>query len=182
MTGFLRGCVVVAMAVAAPVAAQSADDFAAKVINAPLPASLTVFGLPSPPVVVRAKDAEGGKVLRVKIPAADTDPWKISLSSATTQPVKKGDRLVLAFYARTFGMAPGEKARIANAAIQLAAAPYTGVFGNPIEVTDQFEFHQVAGKADRDYAAGELSASLQLATGKQTIDFGPLFILNLDKK
>lgn len=182
MHKFVTVAIVAAVAAAVPGTAQTADDFAAKVINNPLPGNLTVFGLPSPPPVVRVKEAEGGKVLRVKIPGADPEPWKISLSSTATQPVRKGDRVVLAFYARTFGMAAGEKARIANASIQLASAPYTGVFGNPIEVGDQFEFHQVAGKADRDYAAGELGASLQLATGKQTIDFGPLFILNLDKK
>lgn len=168
--------------VAAPSVGQSADDFAAKVINAPLPASLSVFGLPSPPPVVRVKGVDGGKVLRVAIPAADKDAWKISLSSATTQPVAKGDRLVLAFHARATGIAPGTRARIANASVQLAKAPYTGVFGQPVEVGEQFEFLQVAGKADRDYAPGELAASLQLATGKQTFEFGPLFIINLDKK
>ncbi len=168
--------------VAAPSIAQSADDFAAKVINAPLPASLSVFGLPTPPPVVRVKGVDGGKALRVAIPAADKDPWKISLSSPSMQPVQKGDRLVLAFHARATGIAPGTRAKIANASIQLARAPYTGLFGQPVEVGEQFEFLQVAGKADRDYAAGELAASLQLATGKQTFEFGPLFIINLDRK
>ncbi len=173
---------IAAAVIATPLAAQSADDFAAKVINAPLPASLQVFGLPSPAAVVRVKGVDGGKALRVAIPGPDKDPWKISLSSATNQPVRKGDRLVLAFYAKASGMAPGTKARIANASIQLAKAPYTGLFGQPVEVGEDFEFLQVAGKADRDYAAGELSASLQLATGKQVFDFGPLFVINLDKK
>lgn len=168
--------------VAAPSIAQTADDFAAKVINAPLPASLQVFGLSSPPPVVRVKEVEGGKVKRVKIPGADKDVWRISLQSATTQPVKKGDRLVLAFHARATDMAPGTTARIANASVQLMQAPYTGLFGNPVDVGEQFEFHQVHGRADRDYAAGEIGASLQLATGKQTFDFGPLFIINLDRK
>ncbi|KQN35577.1 hypothetical protein ASG37_14655 [Sphingomonas sp. Leaf407] len=179
---YLQAVAVVAAMVAVPVVAQSADDFAAKVINAPLPASLSVYGLGSPPPVVRVKGVDGGKAMRVVIPAADKDPWKISLSSSTTQPVNKGDRLVLAFHARATGMAAGTKARIANASVQLAKAPYTGLFGQPVEVGDQFEFLQVAGKADRDYAAGELSASLQLATGKQTFEFGPLFIINLDRK
>ncbi len=181
MLGFRAAAVLVAT-IAVPSMAQTADDFAAKVINAPLPASLKVFGLPAPPPVVRVKDVDGGKALHVAIPAADKDPWKISLSSATTQAVKKGDRLVLAFHARATAMAPGTKARIANASVQLANAPYTGVFGGPIEVGEAFEFHQVAGKADRDYAAGELAASLQLATGKQTFDFGPLFIIDLDRQ
>ena len=167
--------------VAAPVVAQSAEDFAAKVINAPLPASLNVYGLPKPPLT-RVKEVDGGKVLRLAIPGADKDVWKIQLQSPTTEPVKKGDRLVLAFHARANGMAPGTKARIAVAGIQLNKEPYSQVIGGPIEVGEAFEFHQVAGKADHDYAAGELMASLQLATGKQVFEFGPLFVINLDKK
>lgn len=167
--------------VAAPVVAQSAEDFSAKVINAPLPASLNVFGLPKPPLT-RVKEVDGGKVLRLSIPGADKDVWKIQLQSATNAPVAKGDRLVLAFHARASGMAPGTKARIAVAGIQLSKDPYSQVIGGPIEVGEAFEFHQVAGKADRDYGPGELMAALQLATGKQVFEFGPLFILNLDKK
>lgn len=167
--------------VAAPSIAQSADDFAAKVINAPLPASLQVYGIEKP-APSRNKDVDGGKVLKLAIPGADKDPWKIQLQSPTQQPVRKGDRLVLAFHVRATGMAPGTKAEIAVAGLQLNKEPYTMVLGGPVEVGETFEFQQVAGKADRDYAAGELMASLQLATGKQVFEFGPMFIINLDKK
>ncbi len=167
--------------VAAPSTAQTAEDFAAKVINAPMPGSLQVYGIPKPPLT-RTKDVDGGKMLRIAIPGADKQPWNIQLQSPTNAPVAKGDRLVLAFHARAHGMAPGTKARIAVAGIQLNKEPYSQVIGGPIEVGETFEFHQVAGKADRDYAAGELMASLQLATGKQVFEFGPMFVINLDKK
>ncbi len=180
--GYKQAVAVLAALVTVPVVAQSADDFAAKVINAPLPASLIAYGTATPPPVVRASGVDGGKVVRIAIPGADAEPWKIGLQSPTTQPVKKGDRLVVAFYARASGMPAGTKARIANATIQLSKAPYTTVFGQPVEVGEQFEFLQVAGQVDRDYAPGELNASLQLATGKQVFDFGPMFIVNLDKK
>jgi len=167
--------------VAAPVVAQSDEDIAAKVINAPMPATLNVYGLPKPPLT-RVKEVDGGKVIRLAIPGADKDAWKIQLQSPTTVPVAKGDRLILAFHARASGMPPGTKARIAVAGIQLNKEPYSQVIGGPIEVGETFELHQVAGKADRDYAAGELMASLQLATGKQVFEFGPMFVINLDKK
>ena len=167
--------------VAAPSTAQTAEDFAAKVINAPMPGSLQVYGIPKPPLT-RSKDVDGGKVLKLSIPGADKNPWNIQLQSPTTAPVAKGDRLVLAFHVRATGLPAGTKAKIASAGIQLNKEPYSQVIGGPIEVGEAFEFHQVAGKADRDYAAGELMASLQLATGKQVFEFGPLFVINLDKK
>ncbi|MEP9402479.1 hypothetical protein [Sphingomonas sp. VNH70] len=179
---YMGAFAVAAALVAAPVVAQSAEDFAAKVINAPLPASLIAYGTATPPSVVRVSGVDGGKAVRIPIAGADKEPWKIGLQSTTTQAVKKGDRLVVAFYARASGMPAGTKARIANATIQLSKAPYTTVFGEPVEVGDQFEFLQVAGRVDRDYAPGELNASLQLATGKQVFEFGPMFIINLDRK
>jgi hypothetical protein len=38
---------------------------------------------------------------------------------------------------------------------------------------------QVTGKADRDYAAGALKVTIQLATAKQTVDFGPIVVLDM---
>jgi hypothetical protein len=37
----------------------------------------------------------------------------------------------------------------------------------------------VKGKADKDYPAGALNVSLHLATAKQTVDLGPVFVLDM---
>ncbi len=39
--------------------------------------------------------------------------------------------------------------------------------------------HELRGRATRDYAAGELNVSIHLATAKQTVDIGPVFVLNM---
>jgi len=40
-------------------------------------------------------------------------------------------------------------------------------------------YNSVNGVSDKDYAGGDLNVSLQLATAKQTIDTGPIFVLDL---
>ncbi|HEU4960676.1 MAG TPA: hypothetical protein VFT56_09720 [Sphingomonas sp.] len=170
-------------ALAAPAAAQdkSADDIASKIINQPAPGAFAVYNAPRPAKLYKDKAVQGGEALRVAIPAASDQPWSISLADPISKPVKKGDRLALALYAK---VEPGEAkttgAHIANASVQLAKAPYTGVFGAPLDIGTEWKLYTVAtGAADRDYAAGELTVSLQLATAKQVLDIGPIFVLDL---
>jgi hypothetical protein len=153
------------------------DDIANQIVNQPPPGAFAVYGVPSPAKTFKDKTVQGGTALRVVIPAASAQPWTISLSDPIVKPVKKGDKLVLAFYAKVEG---GGTAHIANASVQLAKDPYTGVFGAPLDVGGEWKLYNVAnGVADQDYPAGALNVSLQLATGKQTFDFGPIFVLDL---
>ena len=39
--------------------------------------------------------------------------------------------------------------------------------------------HEIRGRADRDYAAGALNVAMHLATGHQTVDIGPVFVVNM---
>lgn len=170
-----------AVFVAAAVSAQQAsDNIADKIINNPSPTAFAVYNAPDPARVVKDDTVQGGHALRVKIPGADEKPWSISLSDPILKPVKKGDRLVLAFYARaTESEAADGGARLSNNGVQLAKAPYTGVFGGPVEITPEWTMYSVEGKADRDYAAGELAVSMHLASGRQTLEFGPIFVVDL---
>ena len=38
---------------------------------------------------------------------------------------------------------------------------------------------QIQGKADHDYAGGKLNVSIHLATAKQIVDLGPVFVLDM---
>ena len=64
-------------------------------------------------------------------------------------------------------------------AVQLASAPYTALFNGPVTIGPEWKLHEVKGKADKDYAGGTLNASLHLATAKQVVDLGPIFVLNM---
>jgi len=166
-----------ALLAAVPAAAQS--DISKQIINVPSPAAFSIYGLPEKPKVRKDAGVQGGQALRVVVPGKGATPYAIGLSAPVTKAVKKGDKLVLAFWAR-FDQAEGAHVTIANAAVQLAAAPYSAAFGKPVDIGPDWKMYSVEGVADRDYAAGELAIAMHLATGKQVIDLGPIFLLDLN--
>ena len=170
-----------ALAVAAPAAAQEAgDDLVDKIINLPPPAAHVVNGLAAKPKVRKDESVQGGKSLRIPVPGKGADPWSVSLSNPIEKPVKAGDMLVLAFWARLEkGPEGAASATIPYAGVQLNKEPYMAVMTEPVTVGSEWKLHEIRGKAERDYAAGELNVSLHLATAKQTIDVGPVFVLNM---
>jgi len=123
---------------------------------------------------------QGGKAMRVQVRRRGANPWDVAVESAINQPIKAGDSLLFAFWARLEkGEGGAASATLPYNAVQLTAAPYSTVFASPIEVGPEWKLHEVRGEADKDYAAGTLKATIHLATAEQTVDLGPLIVVNL---
>jgi len=123
---------------------------------------------------------QGGKALRVVVRQKGANPWDVAVESAIAQPVKTGDTLLLAFWARLEkGEGGATTTTLPFNAVQLSAAPYTALFSSPVEVGSEWKLHEVRGKAAADQAAGTLKATIHLATAAQTVDLGPIFVVNL---
>lgn len=157
--------------------AQSSEDaLAEKVINNTNPASFQAYGFTPAPRLVSDKAVQGGKVLRLPVTGSG-DPWSLGVNVPLLKPVKAGDKLVVAFYARlSKGDAPSAKV---NAQMQLSAAPYTALFGKPFDVTPEWKLLQFAGKVDKDYPAGAIGAAFHVNTGKHVLDLGPVAVLDM---
>jgi hypothetical protein len=156
-----------------PAFAQT-PDYAASALNTPDASTLGSYGAPTS--VIDDPKVPGGKALRIQAEKG-TNTWDAAVNSLVKQPVKAGDPLVLAFWAR---LASGENgatsATLPWASVSLGSAPWTPVFGGPVTIGQDWRIIEVRGTADKDYPAGTLSAGIQVATGKQTIDFGPLYV------
>ncbi|MBO9622055.1 MAG: hypothetical protein J7500_05020 [Sphingomonas sp.] len=159
---------------------QSQDAaLAEKVINNTNPASFQSYGFAPKPKLVKDEAVQGGKALRLPV-SGEGNPWSMGVNVPLLKPVKAGDKLVLAFYVRLDKAQAGvASAKLASAQIQLSAAPYTAIFGKGFDVTPEWKFLQVSGKADKDYAAGALAAAFHVNTGKHVIDLGPVAVVNL---
>jgi len=91
-----------------------------------------------------------------------------------------GDELLLAFWARLEkGEGGATTTTLPYNAVQLSAAPYTALFAGQAEIGPEWKLQEVRGKADADRAAGTLKATIHLATGAQTVELGPIFVVNL---
>ncbi|MDT8759999.1 hypothetical protein MZO42_14955 [Sphingomonas psychrotolerans] len=165
---------------AAPGIAQdsgtSEDALAEKVVNNTNPASFQVYGLTPVPKVVTDKAVQGGKALRLPVTGSG-DPWSVGVNVPLIRPIKAGDRIVIAFYAR-LSKAEAPSAKV-NAQFQLAAAPYTAIFAKSFDATSEWQFLQFAGKADKDYAAGTVGAAFHVNTGRHVLDLGPVAVLDM---
>ena len=168
-------------ATAAQAQQQPEDDLASRIISVPVPDQYRVDGVRSGSARVRTDSSvQFGKALRVPVPGRNEQAWTVAVAVPIIQPVQAGDNLVLAFWAR---LQEGENGATSTElpynSVQLASAPYTALFFGPATIGPQWQIHEIRGRADRDYAAGALNVSLHLATGRQTVDIGPVFVLNM---
>jgi hypothetical protein len=165
-----------ALLMMAPAAAVAQADLTSRIANDP--GAPQVNGAKAK--LVDDTGAQGGKALRVVVPKKGQNLWDYSVESSITKPVKAGDRLVLMFDARLEqGDGGGATAEIPYSAIQMTAAPYTGVLSGQATVGREWKAFKFEGKADKDYAAGGLKATIQLGNAKQIVDLGPLVVLNM---
>jgi hypothetical protein len=183
MKGRLLAVCIAAAAVALPhalPAQDGADDLLKKVINRPPVTAWHVDGISGKPNIRNDATVQYGKALRVDVPGKGEHPWSIAASNAIDKPVKAGDNLVLAFWAR---LEKGENgattATLPYNAVQMTADPYTAVFAQPVTIGPEWKMVEIKGKADRAYAAGQLNVTVHLATAKQIVDLGPVFLLDM---
>lgn len=158
---------------AAPPAIAQQANYAGSALNSPDPASLNAYGAQSS--VVDDPKVPGGKAFRVQAQKG-ANSWDAGLVSSVRQPVRAGDPLVLAFWARLVSGDNGATSVTLPASVGLAAAPYTQVVGGPATIGPEWKLIEISGRADKDYAGGTLNGAVQIATGKQTIDFGPFYV------
>lgn len=171
---------VVAAAGMQGIAGAQGDDLASKVISVPSPDAFRVDGVRTGARVRPDGAVQFGRALRVPVPGRSEQPWSVSVAVPIRGAVAAGDNLILAFWVRLErGDNGATTAELPYNAVQLAAAPYTALFTGAVTATPEWRLHEIRGRADRAYPAGALNVSLHLATGRQTIDIGPVFVLNM---
>ncbi|KRA81198.1 hypothetical protein [Altererythrobacter sp. Root672] len=167
------GCVL-ALFFLGPATAQ--DDLASKIINDPGNPQVTGASakLREDPAV------QGGQALRIAVRRKGANPWDVAVQTTIDKPVKAGDSLIFAFWAR---LEKGENGATETVlpynAVQISAAPYTALFVEPATIGPEWKMFEVKGKAAKDQAAGSLNATIHLATAAQTVDLGPLIVVNM---
>lgn len=161
---------------AAPPRAAAQQGMADRLVNDPRVEALRPYGLPLPPAPRADKTVQFGKALRFKL-AGHADFWRIGVVTPTLKPVRKGDRVVIAFWARATGTDAGAPGRIGR--VQLEETPVVrALFEKSFEIGPEWKMYQLAGTVARDYAPGQLNAALHIDAAKQVLDVGPVFVLD----
>lgn len=164
---------------AARAADAQGDDIMNKLVNAPSVKSWVASGLSQWPQLIADPAVQGGQALRVAIPAKGANPWSIAVDVSIVKPVKAGDVILAAFWARAEVPAEGQQtAIISGIRVQNVGAPYGAFAQDQADVTAKWAMYYASGVADKDYKPGTIKLTLQLGAAKQTIDLGPVFVLD----
>ena len=138
---------------------------------APFPVAASAAGQASPTMADRLVND-----LRFQL-KGHSDFWRIGVTTPTLKPVRKGDRIVVAFWARASGTDNNGPGRIGR--VQLEATPVIrAIFDQPFDIGPEWKMYQLKGVVDQDYAPGQLNAALHIDAAKQVLDLGPVFVLD----
>lgn len=143
-----------------------------------IPTATRVTGLESPPIQIDEPRVPGGKALRIQVPSKGDRVWRVNALNTVRQPVAAGSTILLAFWARLErGEDGASSVTLPSNAVREVAPPSSAVMSQPITIDGEWRQYEIKGVTTRDYDANQLVASLHLATGKQTIDISPIFVM-----
>ncbi len=156
------------------------DDLAEKTINEPRINGISVYGKAQTNSIVKDKNVLGGQAKRVVISKA-VNPWDAAAQTNTLSKVKAGDELIGVATLRAQAPPEGRAAKV-TLRFQITKAPYTGLKQQDVEISSDWAQYEIRVIADKDYGAEELALGVQVAHFNQTIDVGPIFIINMNKQ
>jgi hypothetical protein len=152
----------------------------AQLIHVPYADKLNSYGANH--TVSRFDDAEvtGGKLIQLNVKQAGKNVWDDAVTADIGGEIKSGDVIYMMLWAR---ISPTDKENesvmLPNVSIQKASAPYTKIVSENIQLTPGWQTLAMAGKAVEDYPNYGSQLNFPIATGKQIVEFGPVFVFNL---
>lgn len=148
----------------------------ATLIMTPWVSSLGVVGN-TKSELIDDRTVSGKKALRV-VGEKRPQNWDIAVEAPIGPAVKKGDLIVLVYYMKLVDGSPNMPFN----AVQNAGEPYNTIAGGSAQLTDEWNLFVAQGNADRNYRQNSLKLSLHFGGADNTVDIGPVFVLNLGKK
>jgi hypothetical protein len=178
---------VLAMAILAPqpVAAkqptaelQALDDaLPGNLINDPSGLDWVVFGSDAQSKAVKGTTAPGGGALQITTPRKGATLYEIGTNAPIMSAIIPGQRITVAFYARTLKAETADKQGVIGVRFQQNAAPYPGFGDTKLAVGPEWQLYEVTALSDRVIPAGQAVVGFQLSGAKQTIEIGQTIVV-----
>ena len=129
--------------------------------------------------IVESKGAPSGQAYRVTVKKKKPNHWDIATRNDMVKDIKKGDVIVVSFWARAAKPQKGKEKGDINVALQRDIEPYDQVILERIALDTEWKKYHLSGKANRDYAANVTELNYNLALAKQTIEFAEYYVMNI---
>lgn len=174
----LTGLVWAGLALAGTVAVAQDFDPSTKMINREYNGTWNVQPDKPKAKYFEVKGIPGEHAFRIKA-TKGVNPWDVQASSPVSGAINEGDVVMLMYYARAEEAAEGGSSLTAR--VQLAGAPYTSTMDFTTPITGEWKSYCAHRVATATLAEKKGSVSIHLATAKQVIELGPVFVFNLGK-
>ena len=167
LAGFALGTVAIAQ-----------EDVFSKLINKATTATWNILPDKPNPKYFEVKGIPGEHAFRVKA-TKGVNPRGVPASSPVQGAINEGDVIMLAYYARA--AEPAEGGSKLSARIQMNAPPWTAVLDMSSAINEEWKQYCAHRVANASLAENKSSVSIHLATAKQVIELGPVFVFNFGK-
>ena len=154
--------------------ARAEDDISKNLVNDPNE-GWTIYG-PQTHKNVKDSGVQGGTAIEVKIPHAGGNAWDAACQINITKKIAKGDKIVAAVWLKAKA---DSGAAVLHMRLQVNAAPYAAYGEQDVTVGPDWQLYSLEATADQDHAASTTVLVIHLNTGKQTVDLGPAFVLDM---
>jgi hypothetical protein len=161
------------LAGAAPSLGQAGADF--QIINDPTSLDWEFYGTGYKIKPIRDPAFPSGAAVEVDVQKG-RDPYSAGTNIHLNQPIVTGRNYVVRFWARTLSTdSPNGKGRILVRFFR-NEAPYPGFGDAAIDVGPNWGIYEVSGKATVDIPTDKAAVGMQLASNRQTIQFGQAIV------
>ena len=118
----------------------------------------------------------GGKATRFVVPTKLDNAWDAGVSIPIEQAIRNGETMRIAIVARqpVASTAPSEL----GVRVQRNVPEYEGFGDHQVPVGSDWQLIQLKTTADRDIPAGEAVVALHLGGAAQTLDIGPVWVID----
>jgi len=129
--------------------------------------------------IVKSEGAPGGMAYSVTVKKPQRNHWDIATRIPMTTSIEKDDVILVSFWARTAKTPKGRETGDISVSLQRNIEPYDSILDQRIDLGTEWKIYNVAGKATIDYSAEKTNLNFNLARAKQTLEFGPFYIMSL---
>jgi hypothetical protein len=159
-------------------AAIAEEDIWSRTINNESNGTWNVLPDRPKPKYFEVKGIPGERAFRIKA-TKGVNPWDVQASSPIQGAINEGDVIMLMYYARA--AEPAEGGSKLAARVQLGSAPYTSVLEMTSAISEEWKNYCAHRVATATLPEKKSTVSIHLATAKQVIELGPVFVFNFGK-
>jgi hypothetical protein len=140
--------------------------------------SWTAYGPGMTRAIVPAKGMPGGSASAINVSAQGKNVYDAGINVPVPEALTEGDVITIAFVARTMSAETETGAGKVALRVQHNKPPYNGFGDNVINIGPNWKSYQLRTQARMDIPAGEAVVALHVAGAKQSIEIGPVYVLN----